>query len=336
MVCRSKSASVTSSTRWRRSTAATWASAHRSPSPSTADRTSGSIAPASARSNGRARWPSPSRPATVASNPLASRSRAATRAPAAAIACAVARPMPLAAPVTITPRPSRPEPRSQVTARSRSARRSGPRPRRRSDRRRRGRRAGRAAAALRHTAPGRSGTASGTTQPCSAAPSPTSPRIVISRPCPLGGGVRDRHRRDQRLGVGMPRIDEQLVGRRGLHHLAAVHHHDPVAHVAHERQVVRDVQVGEAVLGLQTGEQVEDLTARRHVERGHGLVGDDDLGPGRQGAGDGDALALAARQLHRPTFGHLGAQADVLEQFGDPGRGTATPVRRRGAPAARR
>ena len=87
----------------------------------------------------------------------------------------------------------------------------------------------------------------------------------------------------------MPRIDEQLVGRRGLHHLAAVHHHDPVAHVAHQRQVVRDVQVGEAVLGLQTGEEVEDLTAGRHVERGHGFVGDDDLGPGRQGAGDGDA-----------------------------------------------
>ena len=51
-------------------------------------------------------------------------------------------------------------------------------------------------------------------------------------------------------------------------------------------------------------QQVEDLAADRDVERRGRLVGDDDLRVEREGAGDADALALAAGEgvriaLHR-------------------------------------
>ena len=65
------------------------------------------------------------------------------------------------------------------------------------------------------------------------------------------------------------------------------------------RHIVADEQEGEAEIGLQLHQQIEHLRLHRHVERGHRFVGHDQLGLRRQGAGDGDALALAARQFVR-------------------------------------
>ncbi len=50
---------------------------------------------------------------------------------------------------------------------------------------------------------------------------------------------------------------------------------------------------------LQVGEQVDDLRLDRNVERRDRLVADDQVGAGRERAGDADALALAARELVR-------------------------------------
>ena len=49
----------------------------------------------------------------------------------------------------------------------------------------------------------------------------------------------------------------------------------------------------------QLGDQVEHLALHGHVERGGGLVGDQQVGPAGQRDGDHHALALAARQLVR-------------------------------------
>ncbi len=48
---------------------------------------------------------------------------------------------------------------------------------------------------------------------------------------------------------------------------------------------------------LQLGEQVEDAGLHRDVERRGGLVADHERRLAGEGAGDGDALLLAARQL---------------------------------------
>ena len=71
-------------------------------------------------------------------------------------------------------------------------------------------------------------------------------------------------------------------------------------------------QVGEAELLLQVHEQVENLGLDGDVEGGDGFVGDDDAGVEHEGAGDGDALALAAGEHVRVAAVLVGAQANLL------------------------
>src|SRR6185437_787525 len=129
--------------------------------------------------------------------------------------------------------------------------------------------------------------------------------------------VRQRHRREQGARVGVPRIPEQLVGRRGLHDLAEVHYGDAVGDVLHDREIMAYEDVGEPEALLQRLHQVYDLRLDRHVERRHRLVGHDQLGLYREGAGDRQALALAAGEFVRIAARMLGTQAHQLEQLAD-------------------
>src|SRR5207249_8322920 len=54
-----------------------------------------------------------------------------------------------------------------------------------------------------------------------------------------------------------------------------------------------------------------------HVERRHGLVGDDELRPQREGACDADPLALAAGELVREAVVVLRRESDRLEELLD-------------------
>ena len=75
----------------------------------------------------------------------------------------------------------------------------------------------------------------------------------------------------------------------------------------------------EPELALQVAQQVEDLRLDRDVERGDGLVGDDQLRLQRERPRDADALALAAGELVRVAVVVLGVQAR---------RGPSAPARR--------
>ena len=68
-------------------------------------------------------------------------------------------------------------------------------------------------------------------------------------------------------------------------------------------------------LARRSCEQVEDLRLDRDVERGDGLVGDDELRLQRERAGDPDALALAAGELVRVAVVVLGVEPDLLHQL---------------------
>src|SRR5215470_18581274 len=65
----------------------------------------------------------------------------------------------------------------------------------------------------------------------------------------------------------------------------------------HDREVVADQHVGETMLAPQTGQEVQDLRLHRDVEGRRGLVEEEDPRLQDEGAGDRDALALAARKL---------------------------------------
>ena len=64
----------------------------------------------------------------------------------------------------------------------------------------------------------------------------------------LDVGIGHRHRRHQRLGVGMGRRGVDLVLAGHLDDLAEIHHGDVVADVPHDAEIVGDEDVGEAEL----------------------------------------------------------------------------------------
>ena len=84
-----------------------------------------------------------------------------------------------------------------------------------------------------------------------------------------------------------------------------------------DAEVVRDEDVGEVELVLEVLEQVDDLGLDRDVERGDGLVGDDQLRPQRQRPGDPDPLPLAAGELVRIAVVVLGLKAHPVHQLLD-------------------
>ena len=59
---------------------------------------------------------------------------------------------------------------------------------------------------------------------------------------------RDRHRGQQRLRIGMPRVGEKLALLGDLDDPAEIHHRDAVADMRDDREIVRDEQIGKAVL----------------------------------------------------------------------------------------
>ena len=108
-------------------------------------------------------------------------------------------------------------------------------------------------------------------------------------------------------------MGEELRGGRLLDDAAGVHHDDVVGAVGHHAEVVGDEDHAHGPLALLGGQEVEDLGLHGDVEAGGGLVGQEQLGPARQGDGDHDPLAHAAREL-------VGVVAHALLGGGDADR----------------
>src|SRR5690606_25927566 len=118
--------------------------------------------------------------------------------------------------------------------------------------------------------------------------------------------------------VGVARMVEDVGRRPVFDDPAGVHYHDLVGDGAHDRKVVRNEEIGEPEAVAQVGEEVEDLRLDGDVERGDRLVGNDQLGPDHECAGDGNALALTAGKLVRVFFGVGRSEADGMKRLVDP------------------
>ena len=116
----------------------------------------------------------------------------------------------------------------------------------------------------------------------------------------------------------MARLAEEHRRLRQLHHLAEIHHAHPVADEADDGEVVGDEEDAERVAALDRAQHVEDLRLDRHVERGHWLVGDQQLGIERERAGEADALALPAAELVGVALRVAGIEADRVQQLAHP------------------
>ena len=88
--------------------------------------------------------------------------------------------------------------------------------------------------------------------------------------------------------------------------------------------IVRPVAIGALT------HQVEDLGSRARVEGAGGLVREQHVGPGDQGAGDGHPLLLSAGQLRGPVTETLG-EADPGRHLRQPRRSARRPERRAGS-----
>ncbi len=86
-------------------------------------------------------------------------------------------------------------------------------------------------------------------------------------------------------------------------------------HLLGEGRVVGDDHHGGAALAVDAKEELVNGVARGAVEVARGLVGEHDLGALGEGAGEGDALLLAARELARAVVQAV-AEADLFEQGG--------------------
>ena len=88
-----------------------------------------------------------------------------------------------------------------------------------------------------------------------------------------------------------------------LDHASGIHHGHAAGNLGNHGKIVRDEEHGQAELGAQFGEQVKDLGLDGDVERGGGLVGDEQLRAVDDGHGDHHALAHAAGKLVRIVAG---------------------------------
>ena len=140
----------------------------------------------------------------------------------------------------------------------------------------------------------------------------------------LGLGVGGRRRAprlggDQVLGVRVLRRGEDVGRRAALDDLAVIHDAHPVGHLAHDAEIVGDEQHRHVELGLELGEQLEDLRLDGDVERSGRLVGDEQVGLVGERHGDHHPLTLAAGELMRiavePALGIV--DADLIEQIED-------------------
>ena len=90
-----------------------------------------------------------------------------------------------------------------------------------------------------------------------------------------------------------------IAGGRLLDDLTGVHHDHVIGAAGDDAEVVGDEDHRHEALALLVFEQVEHLRLHRDVERGGGLVGEEELRPGGERDRDAHALAHAARQLMR-------------------------------------
>ena len=108
------------------------------------------------------------------------------------------------------------------------------------------------------------------------------------------GGIGFRRGLEQRLGVGMQRVADDLAGWACLHYAPEVHDGDAMGEVIRGGDVVGDVEECSAALLLEVPEQIEDFGPVRGIDHRDRLVGDDQLGLEHQSPGNDDPLALPA------------------------------------------
>ena len=114
--------------------------------------------------------------------------------------------------------------------------------------------------------------------------------------------VHTRQRSEQSPRVRVHRIAEDLLHRRELLNLPAVHHGHAIAHLGDDGEVVGNQEDrGVFLPRLHLEHQIQNLGLDGHVEGRRGLIRDQQVRRQRERYRNHDPLALAARKLVRDT-----------------------------------
>ena len=116
-------------------------------------------------------------------------------------------------------------------------------------------------------------------------------------------------------GVGVLRDGEYVVGAAAFHDASLLENDDLVAKRGDDAEVVGDEN--QRHLGGELLEQFDDADAGGEIERADRLVGKQQLRPCDDGAGDGDALALAAREFMRIAVSIARLESDRVQRGRD-------------------
>src|SRR2546430_7826124 len=108
--------------------------------------------------------------------------------------------------------------------------------------------------------------------------------------------------------------EPDLALRELAHHPSAIQDHEAVGYLVHVGGVVLHVDAGGAPR-LDSLDERQHLAHLAHRESGRGLIEHDEVGLEVHGARDGDALALAAREIEH---GRIGGDAVTAEADGTP------------------
>ena len=112
------------------------------------------------------------------------------------------------------------------------------------------------------------------------------------------------------------RVPKDLVRRAREHGPAAVHHHDAVAELREQRDLLLDDHHGDALVAVEVAEHLKDHPRAHGVERGGGLVHHEHARRERKDRGDGDLLLLPARERGDLAVAQVG-DAHGVERGGD-------------------
>ena len=63
----------------------------------------------------------------------------------------------------------------------------------------------------------------------------------------LVNGIGQRNGGEQRAGVGVERVLEQLIGGGQLNHLTKVHYADTIGNIPHNGKIVRNKEIGQSL-----------------------------------------------------------------------------------------
>ncbi|CFE41526.1 Uncharacterised protein [Mycobacterium tuberculosis] len=100
-----------------------------------------------------------------------------------------------------------------------------------------------------------------------------------------------------------------------LHHPAGPHDQDVVGNLPDHRQIMADEQIRQTQVGLQIGQQIQDLCLHQYVERRHRFVAHQYLRAQRQRTRDRYPLPLTTRQLTGPPAQYRRRQRHLIDQL---------------------